>query len=105
MESRPILSSKAATSPTDNASISTDELNTKLNIFHKIDSLLQLIKKRYVLSFYAFFGFFVAFLMRANLSVAIVDMSKVVSLKYDSTNMSQITVSQNLSCTVLHQVD
>ncbi len=97
MESKPILStnnqSGFASLPTpDNASIATEELNKKLNIFYKLNSLLQLIKKRYVLSFYMFFGFFVAFLMRANLSVAIVDMSKVVSITYDSTNSSNIKV-------------
>lgn len=34
------------------------------------------IKKRHMLAIYAFFGFFFAYSLRANLSVAIVDMSK-----------------------------
>ena len=95
MESKPILSNQAAfvKSNTDNASITTDELNKKLNIFYKIDWLFQLIQKRYVLSFYAFFGFFVAFMMRANLSVAIVDMGKIILMKQDLENASNITVS------------
>ena len=98
MESKPILSPNNQTglsslqSP-DNTSIATEELNKKLNIFYKLNSLLQLIKKRYVLSFYMFFGFFVAFLTRANLSVAIVDMSKIVSLTYDSDNKTSVKVS------------
>lgn len=98
MESKPILSSNnqtgftSSTTP-DNTSISTDELNKKLNIFYKCNTLLQLIKKRYVLSFYMFFGFFVAFLARANLSVAIVDMSKIVSMTYDSNNATNVKVS------------
>ena len=38
--------------------------------------MLNNIKKRHVLAIYAFFGYFVAYALRANLSVAIVDMSK-----------------------------
>jgi len=37
---------------------------------------LNKIKKRHVLTLYAFFGFFFAYCIRADLSVAIVDMSK-----------------------------
>ena len=37
------------------------------------------IKKRYVLAIYAFLGFFIAYALRANLSVAIVDMAKMES--------------------------
>ena len=37
---------------------------------------LQSISKRHVLAFYAFLGFFIAYTLRANLSVAIVEMSQ-----------------------------
>ena len=64
MENKPILShSFASVDKLDSSSIS------------KKKGFLDRIKKRHVLAFYAFFGFFIAYTLRANLSVAIVDMS------------------------------
>jgi hypothetical protein len=42
----------------------------------QLNQLNSCIKKRHVLAIYSFFGFFFAYSLRANFSVAIVDMSK-----------------------------
>lgn len=51
------------------------------------------IKKRYVLAIYAFFGFFIAFSLRANLSVAIVDMSNVDLIEQQHSTKQPILTS------------
>ncbi len=56
----------------------------------KTFGFLNKIKKRHVLTLYSFFGFFFAYCIRADLSVAIVDMSK-------SNRNHQIHFSQNNS--------
>lgn len=90
MESRPILNQASFTS-SDNLNNSTSQIQTDSGLFSKLSDLLQSIKKRYVLSLYAFFGFFIAYSLRANLSVAIVDMSKVNSLASSSNTTSNGT--------------
>ena len=94
MESRPILSSQTTFTSRDTSPILSDDTSSckKVCFFAQIEDLLQLVKKRYVLSFYAFFGFFVAYSLRANLSVAIVDMSQIVSIKYDLVNITNTKV-------------
>lgn len=65
MENKPILSQSLA---------SVDNLDSSIRA---ASGYLQSIKKRHVLAVYAFFGFFIAYTLRANLSVAIVDMAHV----------------------------
>lgn len=73
MENKPILSQSLAS--VDNAG-------------KPKKGLLASIKKRHVLAFYAFFGFFIAYTLRANLSVAIVDMSHANFHKVESSSPS-----------------
>lgn len=61
MENKPILTS-----------ISSD------SNFSSVISWFNAIKKRYILTLYSFFGFFFAYIFRANLSVAILEMSKAI---------------------------
>lgn len=63
MENKPILSQ---------SHVSVDKLDDR----RPRKGCLQSIKKRHVLAIYAFSGFFVAYTLRANLSVAIVDMAQ-----------------------------
>lgn len=71
---------------------------------------LQSISKRHVLAFYAFLGFFIAYTLRANLSVAIVEMSqtnfhKIVTHSATpedttSVNDQSTTSSANITSTI-----
>ena len=50
------------------------------------DMSLNCLKKRHILTIYAFFGFFIAYALRVNLSVAIVDMVREPVDKLNETN-------------------
>lgn len=58
-----------------NASIG-DNQNLHLLSDNKKQSCFKTIPKRYILALFAFFGYFFAYILRANLSVAIVQMSQ-----------------------------
>lgn len=72
MENKPILSQSFTS--IDKLTVATNDDGGGGGRRHK--SCLQSIRKRHVLAFYAFSGFFIAYTLRANLSVAIVDMSQ-----------------------------
>ncbi|CAF0792094.1 unnamed protein product [Brachionus calyciflorus] len=82
MEDKPIL--------TQASYVSTDSLSQRPgspNIpIYEPCSFFSKIKKRHILTLYSFFGFFFAYIFRANLSVAIVEMSK---------SQSELTVQEN----------
>lgn len=91
MENKPILSQSFT---------SMDYLNQEDNQNRPSRSIIdnpsslgifRSVKKRHVLAIYAFFGFFFAYSIRANLSVAIVDMAK---MKHVNTYNSPTTTSQ-----------
>ncbi len=57
-----------------------------LNDKNRQKSCLEKVPKRHILAIFAFFGFFFAYILRANLSVAIVQMSrKNIELSTDNT--------------------
>lgn len=72
----------------------------------KIDNLIaKTLQKRYILAFYSFSGFLLAYSLRANLSVAIVDMSKVDRVTYEDvdpiTNQTIIVNISNVAILIL----
>ena len=73
--------------------LETDMKKNSINSLFKF----SIIKKRHVLAIYAFFGFFVAYIMRANLSVAIVEMSK-----NDFRKNELILLTESLNKTDIH---
>lgn len=66
MENKPILTSSSSGSMSARSGVGM------------IRSWLNSTKKRHILTIYSFFGFFFAYIFRANLSVAILEMSKVI---------------------------
>lgn len=70
---KPILEAASITSTFHKTSESTSVASST------IQREMQSIKKRHVLAIYAFLGFFIAYALRANLSVAIVDMARAES--------------------------
>ncbi|RNA37043.1 Vesicular glutamate transporter 1 [Brachionus plicatilis] len=64
MENKPILTSSVSGSIASSSNLGI------------ICSWINAIKKRHILTIYSFFGFFFAYIFRANLSVAILEMSK-----------------------------
>jgi ACS family sodium-dependent inorganic phosphate cotransporter len=88
MENKPILSHQNPDSSNVlGASDSRTAAGKNSNVTQKITELSNAFKKRHVLALYSFAGFFLAYSFRANLSVAIVDMSKI--------NMEQYTITHN----------
>jgi hypothetical protein len=93
MENKPILShqnqdsSNAAASADGRAGTSGSSGGNNSAVTQKLTELSKACKKRHILAFYSFAGFFLAYSLRANLSVAIVDMSKI--------NMEHYTVFHN----------
>jgi ACS family sodium-dependent inorganic phosphate cotransporter len=63
---------------TELKALNAKELNQNEN------KLVCCIKKRHILTIYAFFGFLFAYALRANLSIAIVDMVKVNTINNDT---------------------
>ena len=80
METDPIrgsISSNNTASLLQNNSKSSSRFSTYITKSKdQLDQINSCIKKRHVLAIYSFFGFFFAYSLRANFSVAIVDMSK-----------------------------
>ena len=95
MENKPIFSLNAKMTSNQQLPLA----NTNKSFLKPNDGIISMIKKRHVLTFYAFFGFFFAYAMRANLSVAIVDMTKMskINKKPDdiltSANINNITIT------------
>jgi ACS family sodium-dependent inorganic phosphate cotransporter len=52
----------------------------------------QPVKRRYVVAFLAFFGFCVIFMLRVNLSVAIVAMTTNKTVTYDNGTVINVSI-------------
>lgn len=89
MENKPILSHSnfVSTEKLTQHSSSQQEQHTPC-------SLVSSIKKRHILTLYAFFGFFFAYVFRANLSVAIVEMSKSSIITVQENNTLHLPESE-----------
>jgi hypothetical protein len=67
----------------------------------QISQLSSCIQKRHVLAVYSFFGFFFAYSLRANFSVAIVDMSKskvnhkIIDLSSANSNQTMLNYHES----------
>jgi hypothetical protein len=83
MENKPILSHQAADSSSTPLARDDNKSGTSGTRSSQIVELSKACKKRHILAFYSFAGFFLAYSMRANLSVAIVEMSKINMVKYE----------------------
>ena len=59
-------------------------------------SCFNSIPKRYVLAIFAFFGFFFAYMLRANLSVAIVQMSRIKEISNKNNNSIMVEQTVNM---------
>ena len=99
MESRPIFSHSMSSLSSSVQDEFSDKSTKKLSSSVGSAGILACIKKRHVLTIYAFFGFFFAYAMRANLSVAIVDMSKSEA-KADEMN---VLAEDNLTKPIIRQ--
>lgn len=78
---------------------SLTNVSDSLNLLNKSKSLkcvnVKNAPKRYVLAIFAFFGFFFAYILRANLSVAIVQMSRQIDEVGGSIRIENLTISNH----------
>ena len=88
MESKPILNSAGGV---DTSSQQQNAIRASGEKKASPSSSRECLKKRHVLALYSFFGFFLAYSFRANLSVAIVDMSKINAEPESPLNSSNQT--------------
>lgn len=75
-----------------------EDLNSKRSMSNDLhyDMSLKCIKKRHILTVYAFFGFLIAYALRVNLSVAIVDMVREPTAHLNGTNKSVVNAEDGV---------